>query len=88
MKRVLPLIFLSFIVAARAQEPPFSKQYLPVRPYAQEENAALVKKFHGLRVTDVVDGLDVVGLQDVTILDPAIKPLWRDEEKFTHRIYG
>jgi len=36
----------------------------------------------------VVDGLDVVGLQDVTILDPAIKPLWRDEEKFTHRIYG
>jgi len=76
------------LVAAQAQELPFSKQYLQVKPYSQQENEALVKKFQGLRVTDVVDGLDVVGLQDVTIMDSAIKPLWRDGEKFTHRIYG
>ena len=76
------------MVAAQAQELPFSKQYLQVKPYSQQENEALVKKFQGLRVTDVVDGLDVVGLQDVTIVDPGLKPLWRDEQKFTHRIYG
>jgi regulator of RNase E activity RraA len=76
------------LVAAQAQEPPFSKQYLQVKPHSQQEDEALVKKFQGLRVTDVVDGLDVVGLQDVTILDAGIKPLWRDEEKFTHRVYG
>jgi 4-hydroxy-4-methyl-2-oxoglutarate aldolase len=76
------------VVAAQAQELPFSKQYLQVKSYSQQENEALVKKFQGLRVTDVVDGLDVVGLQDVTIMDPGLKPLWRDEVKFTHRIYG
>jgi 4-hydroxy-4-methyl-2-oxoglutarate aldolase len=27
-------------------------------------------------------------LQDVTIMHTSIRPLWRDEEKFTHRIYG
>ena len=29
-----------------------------------------------LRVTDVTDGLDAVGRADVTLLDPAIRPLW------------
>jgi 4-hydroxy-4-methyl-2-oxoglutarate aldolase len=77
-------------VAASAQnaEPPFSKQYMQVKQYSQAENEAIVKQFQDLRVTDVVDGLDVVGLQDVTVMDPAIKQLWRDEKNFTHRIYG
>jgi regulator of RNase E activity RraA len=71
-----------------AEEPPFTRQYLTVKSYPQAENEALVKRFQGVRVSDVVDGLDVVGLQDVTIMDPAIRPLWRDGEKFAHRIYG
>jgi regulator of RNase E activity RraA len=29
-----------------------------------------------LRVTDVADGLDAVGRADLTLLDPAIRPLW------------
>ena len=29
-----------------------------------------------LRVTDVVDGLDAVGRADITLMDPAIRPLW------------
>ncbi len=73
---------------ATAQEPPFSKQYLPVKQYSQQENEALVKKFQELRVSDVIDGLDVVGLQDVTVMDHGIAPFWRDEKNFTHRIYG
>jgi len=88
MRHIAIFLFVASLAAAQAQEPPFSRQYMPGKSYARQENEALVKKFHGLRVTDVVDGLDVVGLQDVTIMDPAIKPLWRDEEKFTHRIYG
>ncbi|MEK7403468.1 MAG: RraA family protein [Acidobacteriota bacterium] len=72
-----------------AQEPaPFSRQFFEVKQYSQAENEAIVKKFHGLRVTDVADGLQEVGLQDVTIMDPKIGPMWTDGEKFTHRIYG
>jgi 4-hydroxy-4-methyl-2-oxoglutarate aldolase len=81
------LLCLAF-VSARSEEPPFSRQYLEVKPYPQGESERLVKQFQDLRVTDVADGLDVVGLQDVTIMDPAIRPLWRDDRKFTHRIYG
>ncbi len=36
--------------------------------------AARFNKF--LRVTDVTDGLDAVGLADRTLMDPAIRPLW------------
>jgi regulator of RNase E activity RraA len=88
MRCLLLFVLVAGAVSAAADEPPFSKQYLEVKAYSQAENEALAGRFQGLRVTDVVDGLDVVGLQDVTILDPGIKPLWRDEQKFTHRIYG
>ena len=59
-----------------------------MKEYPDAENQAIVKQFHELRVTDIVDGLDVVGLQDVTVMDAGIAPLWRDGEKFKHRIYG
>jgi len=88
MRLGVSVFIITSVVPVLAQEPPFSKQYLQGNAHSQQENEALVKKFHGLRVTDVVDGLDVVGLQDVTVMDAGIKPLWRDGEKFTHRIYG
>lgn len=92
MRKALLLLLLCAVAAgnltAQKTPAPFSKQYLTTRQYTHEENQAIVKQFEDLRVTDVVDGLDVVGLQDVTIMDPAISPLWRDEQKFTHRIYG
>jgi len=85
----LALLALAAVPALAQQAAvPFSRHYLPVKPYSQQENEAIVKKFEGLRVTDVVDGLDVVGLQDVTIMDQAMRQLWRDEKEFTHRIYG
>lgn len=89
MKKQIALLFCAAgILSAQQPESPFSRQYLAVEQYSQEENEAIVKRFQELRVTDVVDGLDVAGLQDVTVMDPGIKQLWRDEEKFTHRIYG
>lgn len=85
---LIAILITAGIALAQVQDPPFAKQYLPTQRYSQEDSEALVKKFQGLRVTDVTDGLDVVGLQDVTVMDAGIKPLWRDEQKFTHRIYG
>ncbi|MFB3827747.1 MAG: RraA family protein [Bryobacteraceae bacterium] len=82
------ILFPLLMVAAAAAQEPFSKHFFEVKQYSDEENQAIVKKFHGLRVTDVVDGLDMAGLQDVTVMDPQIGPLWRDERRFTHRIYG
>ena len=44
--------------------------------------------YKGLRVTDVVDGMDAVGLQDTGTMSPDIHPLWRDIENFKHCFTG
>ena len=48
----------------------------------------LIRLFAGLRVTDVVDGLDAVGIIDICTMDWHIRPLWRDTEQFKHCICG
>jgi len=56
---------------------------------AGEDPMPQVKKFEGLRVTDVLDALQAIGIQDQTIMDKDIRPLWRDNsEKVAHRFYG
>jgi regulator of RNase E activity RraA len=65
-----------------------SAQYLKARAYTAEEDAQILKLYEGLRVCDVVDALDAVGLQGIMTMDRSIRPLWRDEQKFAHRIHG
>lgn len=49
----------------------------PAAAGAKQEPPALAARFSKfLRVTDVTDGLDAVGRADLTLLDPAIRPLW------------
>ncbi len=65
-----------------------SAQFLKARVYTPEEDSKILKLYEGLRTCDVIDGLDVVGLQGVTVMSQNIRPLWRDEQKITHRIHG
>jgi regulator of RNase E activity RraA len=44
--------------------------------------------YEGLRVADVCDGMDMVGLRDAGTMDAVIEPLWRDTENFGHRFCG
>jgi len=55
---------------------------------SQEERDQVLNSFAGLRLTDVCDAMDAVGLQDVGVMDKDIRPLWRDTEGFAHRICG
>ncbi len=55
---------------------------------SDEARKAILDLYADLRVTDVCDGMDLIGLQDVGLLDNAIRPLWRDDEDFTHRFVG
>jgi 4-hydroxy-4-methyl-2-oxoglutarate aldolase len=47
-----------------------------------------LEKYQGLRVTDVCDGMDALSMHDMGQMSRDIRPLWRDTENFTHRIYG
>ena len=83
------LLPLAFAAPALAQTATTGEQGLiPVRAYSQAEDEAVLKAYEGLRVADVTDGLDVVGLQDVGLVDPAIHALWKDTEAFRHRFCG
>jgi len=62
--------------------------FIPYKRYSREDNQGILKLYAPLRVSDVSDGMDVVGLQGIGIADEGIQPLWRDTQNFTHRIVG
>ena len=53
--RLILLFSTAMLALAQTAKVPFSQQILKVTEYSPEENQALVKKFQGLLVTDVVD---------------------------------
>jgi regulator of RNase E activity RraA len=64
------------------------KNFLPTPVYTEADDLEVLALFKGLRVADVADGMDAVGLQNIGLMDPAIHPLWRDTEHFSHRFAG
>lgn len=55
---------------------------------SNEARQEILDLYKNLRLTDVLDGMDAIGLQDISLMDNSIRPLWRDAEDFTHRIVG
>jgi 4-hydroxy-4-methyl-2-oxoglutarate aldolase len=81
-------------VRAAAQQPaektiPDKVQlFIPFKDYSAEDNKRILDVYRYLRVADVSDGMDAVGLQNIGLVDPEIHALWKDTEKFTHRVVG
>ncbi|MFW6226775.1 MAG: RraA family protein [Bacteroidota bacterium] len=76
-KTFLYLIALLLVMPAMAQD-----------NQTEMDNETLIKLYKGLRVADVCDGMDMVGLMDVGLMDPKIAPLWKDIEEFKHQFVG
>jgi regulator of RNase E activity RraA len=64
------------------------KGFISTTVFSEEEDRKLRALFDGLRVADVTDGMDAVGLQNVGLMDPEIRPLWKDAKNFRHRFIG
>lgn len=62
--------------------------FIPYKDYTAEDNKRVLDEYKYLRVADVSDGMDVVGLQDIGLVNPEIHALWKDTENFTHRVAG
>jgi 4-hydroxy-4-methyl-2-oxoglutarate aldolase len=81
-------------VRAAAQQPaektiPDKVQlFIPFKDYSAEDNKRILDVYKYLRVADVSDGMDAVGLQNIGLVDPEIHALWKDTDKFTHRVVG
>ena len=55
---------------------------------SEKARKEILEVYKDLRLTDVLDGMDLIGLQDIGLMNKDIRPLWRDVEKFSHRVVG
>jgi len=64
------------------------KNFIPTKVYSAEDDQQILKLFAGLRVADVSDGMDKVGLTNTGLMSPEIHAAWKDTKHFTHRFIG
>jgi len=55
---------------------------------SEKARKEILELYKDLRLTDVLDGMDLIGLQDIGLMKNDIRPLWRDVDKFSHRMVG
>jgi regulator of RNase E activity RraA len=72
----------------KVEEVRAGKNYIATKVYSAQEDEEMLNLYKGLRVADVVDAMDKVGLKNIGTMSPEIHPLWRDTEHYTHRIQG
>lgn len=62
--------------------------FIETRVFSEAEDTEILKLYEGLRVADVSDGMDMVGLPGTGLVDPAIHPDWIDLETLSHQFRG
>ena len=96
MIAIIALLALSFALPAAAQTARApetdalraGRGYIATPVYTEAQDKAVLALYKGLRVADVVDGMDAVGLVDTGTMDPEVHALWRDTVNFGHRFAG
>ena len=78
---LVTLLWLVLLPAAAARAP-------AQQPGTPAEDAALIAIFDELRVADVVDGMDMVGLRGVGLVDTRFQALWKDLDAMSHHVRG
>jgi len=87
------VIFFStipFQIKGQNDKQQLSKGYnlIETKIYSEEEDSELLKLYQNLRVADVSDGMDMVGLPNTGLVDPSIHPDWVDYENLSHTFRG
>jgi regulator of RNase E activity RraA len=86
-------LFLAMFPATMAQELDKAKlekglNFIETKTYSAEDDARILELYKNLRVADVSDGMDMVGLPGTGLVDPSIHPVWVDLKDFTHIFRG
>ena len=63
-------------------------QFLTSKVFSEADDRRMLDLFAGLRVADISDGMDAIGLPNVGLLDEDVAPLWMNNETFGHRFVG
>jgi regulator of RNase E activity RraA len=84
--RALPFLIVCSLQSAEI--PRGGTNFIPTEVYSEPDDQKILELFRGLRVADVSDGMDAVGLQNIGLMNPEIHPLWKDAKEFKHRFIG
>ena len=96
MKRMKRIVILSMCILAAglasAQEM-FTPEGVSMLSNKSFDNSGQARQeilalYQDLCVTDVLDGMDLIGLQDIGLMHNDMRPLWRDPDEFSHRVLG
>jgi 4-hydroxy-4-methyl-2-oxoglutarate aldolase len=85
---VLPALAAAQAPAAGRADPRAGKGFIATPVFPAAEDQALLALYAGLRVSDVTDGMDAVGLPNVGLMDPEVHALWKDTKDYSHRFIG
>lgn len=92
MKKTITFYLMAFLLStislAQTNQVAKGVNYIETQTYTEAENAEILKLYEKLRVADVSDGMDMVGLPNTGLVDPAIHPDWVDHENLSHIIRG
>ena len=64
------------------------RNFMETKVYTEQDDMATLKLFDGLRVADVSDGMDKVGLANVGLMSAEIHSAWKDVTHYKHRFIG
>jgi 4-hydroxy-4-methyl-2-oxoglutarate aldolase len=81
MKKIMLVLKVSLLMA-------LIKSFCPAVAQDTITDDEILKLYEGLRVADVCDGMDMVGLRDAGLMDTRIEALWKDTENMTHVFCG
>lgn len=95
MKKLIPitfviLVFSNSIFAQVNEKADLQKgvNLIETKVYSEQDDEDILKLYEGLRVADVSDGLDMVGLPGTGLVDESIHPDWVDYKDLSHIIRG
>lgn len=94
MKKVMVLFLLTIagahLLAQTAEKSALEKglNFIQTNTYSPEDNARILELFKNLRVADVSDGMDMVGLPGTGLVNPEIHADWVDLKDFRHVFRG
>lgn len=91
--KLFVILFAGTVSASFAQIPEKATlekgvNFIQTKTYSAEEDARILELYKNLRVADVSDGLDMVGLPGTGLVEQSIHPDWVDLKDFTHIFRG
>ncbi len=86
----LILIFSNIVFSQDAEKSELAKgmNFIKTKQYTEADDKEILELYKDLRVADVSDGMDMVGLPGTSLVEPAIHPNWVDHENLSHVFRG